>query len=62
MVCLLGTARSTGFSPLNAEEARAKAVERRADAIRAKLPEHKVMLEHMAKTWERIASALENGR
>ncbi len=49
-----------GTERLNTEEATAKAAECREDAKRAKLSEHKIMLEHMAQTWERIAKTLEN--
>ena len=50
-----------GTDRLNADEATAKAAECRDDAKRAKLSEHRIMLEHMAQTWERIASTLKNG-
>ena len=43
---------------LNAEEARAKAVECREMAKRVMNPEHRVMLQHMAETWDRIARGL----
>ena len=42
---------------LNAEEA--KVSECREMASRAKFPEHRLMLEHMTGTWERIARTLE---
>jgi hypothetical protein len=45
---------------LTAEEAKFKVIECRAMAKYAKNPEHRVMLEHMAQTWERIAGTLEN--
>ena len=44
---------------LTAHEAKAKAAECREMAARAKFPEHGLMLEHMAGTWERIARTLE---
>jgi hypothetical protein len=47
---------------LSAHEARLKAEECRAMALRVGLAEHKVMLEHMAETWERIATDLERQR
>jgi hypothetical protein len=46
---------------LTAEEARQKVVECREMAMRARYPEHRLMLEHMAETWERIARSLTNG-
>jgi hypothetical protein len=46
---------------LTAEEAKFKVIECRDMAKHAKNPEHRVMLEHMAQTWERIAGTLENG-
>ena len=45
---------------LNAEEAREKIAECRSMARRAINPEHRIMLERMAETWERIAGGLEN--
>jgi hypothetical protein len=44
---------------LSPKEAKAKVVECREMAARAKFPEHRLMLEHMAATWERIARTLE---
>jgi hypothetical protein len=44
---------------LSAQEARGKAAQCREDATRARLAEHKTMLEHMAQTWDRIAATLE---
>ena len=44
---------------LSAEEARAKAAQCRDEAKRTGNPEHKVMLEHMAQTWERMAKSFE---
>ena len=44
---------------LTAEEAKAKVAECSGMAARAKFPEHRLMLEHMAATWERIARTLE---
>jgi len=46
---------------LTAEEAKAKVIECRELAARAAKPEHRIMLEHMAETWERIVHTLENG-
>ena len=45
--------------PLSAVEARAKAQECRYIANRAQVSEHRVMLEHMADTWDRIAATLQ---
>jgi hypothetical protein len=45
---------------LNADEAHAKVRECRDMARRALNPEHRVMLEHMAETWERIAKSLQS--
>jgi hypothetical protein len=39
---------------LTAEECRAKVAECRELAKRASVPAHRVILEHMADTWERI--------
>ena len=44
---------------LTAEEAKAKVAECSEMAARAKFPEHRLMLEHMAGTWERIARTRE---
>ena len=46
---------------LSVEEAKAKVIECREMAKRDVNPEHRVMLEHMAGTWERIARTLEKG-
>lgn len=46
---------------VTAAEARAKADECREMAKREQLPEHKIMLEHIAQTWERIAKSRQNG-
>ena len=46
-------------SRLTLEEARRKVAECREMAGRVIYPEHRVMLEHMAETWERIARTLE---
>ena len=46
---------------LTLEEARFKVIECRDLAKRAFNPEHRIMLDHMAETWERIACTLENG-
>ena len=40
---------------LTTEEAKFKALECREIAKRSTFPSHKIMLEHMAETWERIA-------
>jgi hypothetical protein len=45
--------------PLTSAEVRDKANECCGLSRRATLPEHKVMLEHMAVTFERIATTLE---
>ena len=44
---------------LNAGEVKAKVAECREMSARAKVPEHRLMLEHIAGTWERIARTLE---
>ena len=44
---------------LSAEEARTKAAQCREEAKRTGIPQHKVMLEHMAQTWERMAKSIE---
>jgi hypothetical protein len=41
---------------LTIEECHAKAAECRDMAKRAIKPEHRVMLDHMAETWERICA------
>jgi hypothetical protein len=46
----------TGRSRLTPAEAQQKADECRELAKRALNPEHRVMLNHMAETWERIAT------
>ena len=43
---------------LSADEARAKAAECRDMAKRAAIDEHRIMLRHMAETWDRIADNL----
>jgi hypothetical protein len=50
-----------GSTRLTATEAEAKAAECLALARRAAKPEHRIMLEHMAETWERIAQNLRIG-
>jgi len=40
---------------LNADEAQAKAAECREMAKHVLKPEHRIMLHHMAETWDRIA-------
>ena len=47
---------------LDAESCHAKAVECRKLASADKNAAHKIMLLHMAETWERIAKTYENGR
>jgi hypothetical protein len=44
---------------LSPTEAKAKSQECREMAARAKQPEHRIMLEHMAETWDRIAGTLD---
>ena len=44
--------------PFTLDECKAKAKECRAMAARALKPEHRVMLEHMAETWDRICQDL----
>jgi hypothetical protein len=44
---------------LSPEESRAKAAECRALAQQALRQEHRIMLEHIAETWDRLASELE---
>jgi hypothetical protein len=44
---------------LSTDEAKVKVAECREMAARAKFPEHRLMLEHMAGTWERIARTRE---
>jgi hypothetical protein len=46
---------------LNSETCRAKAEECQMLAKQAHRQEHRVMLLHMAETWERIAKTYENG-
>jgi hypothetical protein len=43
---------------LTREECAAKAAECAELALEAKLPSHRVMLEHMAETWQRICDDL----
>jgi hypothetical protein len=43
---------------LTAEECRDRADECREEAIMADNPEHRIMLQHMAETWERIADVV----
>ena len=45
--------------PLRADEARAKAQECRDMAKRAQLDDHRIMLNHMSETWDRIADTLQ---
>ena len=46
---------------LSAETCRAKAEECRMLSKQASRQEHRIMLLHMAETWERIAKTYENG-
>jgi hypothetical protein len=46
---------------LTAEEALTKASECRDMAKIARNPEHRIMLEHRAQTWDRIAQGLKDG-
>jgi hypothetical protein len=46
---------------LDAEKFKAKAAECRAIAKSDKNQSHRVMLVHIAETWERIAKTYENG-
>jgi hypothetical protein len=43
---------------LTPEECHAKLAECREMALRAENPQHRLMLEHMAGTWERICADL----
>jgi len=45
---------------LSVEECHTKAAECRDTAKRAQNPEHRVMLEHMAETWDRICADLKS--
>jgi hypothetical protein len=47
---------------LNADECRKKAEECRTLARAARNPAQKIMLEHMAETWERIAKTYGSGQ
>jgi hypothetical protein len=47
---------------LSAEEAKFKVIECRDMAKHAMNPEHRIMLEHMAETWERIAAEIAKQR
>ncbi len=46
---------------LDAEACRAKAAERRALARATREQSQRIMLEHMAETWDRIAKTYKNG-
>jgi hypothetical protein len=46
---------------LTAAEAKAKAAECREMAQYATRDDYRIMLEHMAETWERMAVRLQNG-
>ncbi len=48
-------------TPLDAEEARARAAQCREEAKLTGNPQHKIMLEHMAGTWDRISETFECG-
>ena len=52
-----GCCRMT-VNPLTIEECHAKAEECRDLAKRAARPQHRIMLEHMAETWDRICAEL----
>jgi hypothetical protein len=45
---------------LTLEQCHAKAAECRDLSERARKPSHRVMLEHMAETWERICEEMKN--
>ena len=45
---------------LTLEQCYAKAAECRDLSERARKPSHRVMLEHMAETWERICEEMKN--
>jgi hypothetical protein len=45
---------------LTIEECHTKVAECREMTKRAQKPEHRVMLEHMAETWERICEDMKN--
>jgi hypothetical protein len=47
--------------PLNAAEAKAKAAECLEMAKHETRDDYRIMLEHMAETWERMARRLQNG-
>ena len=46
-------------SRLSVDDARAKATECRELAREAQMPAHRIMLEHMADTWQRIADNMQ---
>jgi hypothetical protein len=46
---------------LTAEDVHARVIECRDMAKLAQYPEHRIMLDHMAGTWERIARSLDDG-
>jgi hypothetical protein len=54
----MGKEDGARFSP---ETCRAKAEECRLLAKQAKQPAHRIMLLHMAETWERIAATYQSG-
>jgi hypothetical protein len=47
---------------MDAETCRAKSAECRELAERTKKASDRIMLEHMAETWERLAKTHENGK
>ncbi len=47
---------------VDAEQCQQKADQCRALAHDAKDPSHRIMLEHMAETWERMANSFRTGR
>ena len=56
---MLGMATS---QHMDAETCRAKSAECRELAERTKKASDRIMLEHMAETWERLAKTHENGK
>jgi hypothetical protein len=46
--------------PLSPEECATKAAECRAMSQRAVLEAHRIMLEHVAETWDRIGAEIKN--
>jgi hypothetical protein len=54
-------AESANPSPLSAAECRKHAEQCRKMAKQVNTPEHRVMLLHMAETWDRLAGGVSNG-